>query len=253
MTRKAPRLADNTAYDLWTALHEGESCAVCRVTGRMVALYLDRLSDEAVNDVDLRARLRAAGGFCAPHGQQWLGLNDVLGTALIYNDVLSTALEVIQSGGAGGPADEGGMLGKLRGMLGSGAANGPGSVLADALEPTAPCPVCAYTLEAEAQAVGSFARAADHHAEFRTAFAAHPVGLCMPHFRSVLRQATKHAAQLAEAHAHRLARGTADLTEVIRKADYRYRDEPRGEEFAAPRRSVEQAASLLPTQVKPPR
>jgi hypothetical protein len=251
--RKTPRLADNTAYDLWTALHEGERCAVCLVVERMVALYFDRVTEEAVNDVELRAKLRAAGGFCAPHGKQWQALNDVLGTALIYNDVLSTALGVIRSGGAGAGPDEGGMMGRLRGMLGSGAANGPGSALADALEPTAPCPVCAYTLQAEAQVVGSFARAAEQHAEFRTAFAAHPVALCMPHFRSVLRQTTKHASQLAEAHAHRLAQATADLTEVIRKADYRYRDEVRGEEFAAPRRSVEQAAGALPTQIKPPR
>ena len=144
-------------------------------------------------------------------------------------------------------------MGRLRGMLGGSTANGPGSALADALEPTGPCPVCDYTLQAEAQAVGSFARAADHHAEFRAAFAAHPVGLCLPHFRSVLRQTPRHAAQLAEAHALRLSQATADLSEVIRKADYRYRDEARGGEFAAPRRSVEQAAGALPTQIKPPR
>jgi hypothetical protein len=217
----------------------------------MVARYLDRISDEAVNDVELREQLRAAGGFCAPHGKQWLALQDVLGTALIYNDVLSTALDVIEANGRGERQDEGGLVGKLRGMLAGGAGDGMGRALADALEPAGPCPACEYSLKAEAHVIESFARSTDE-VHFRMAFAAHAVGLCMPHFRAVLRLAN-YAGALAEAHADRLRTATARLREVIRKSDYRYRDEPRGEEFTAPRRSVDQAAGTLPTQIKPPR
>ncbi len=246
-----PRLPDNTAYDLWHALNVGESCPVCRVIERMVTRYLDRISEEAVNEIEFREEVRAAGGFCAPHGKQWLVMNDVLGTALIYNDVLSTALDVIVANSKGTGQEDAGLVGKLRGMLAGSAGPTAGRALADALEPTGPCPVCEYTLQAEAQVVDSFARSLDE-VHFRMAYGSHRVGLCMPHFRSVLRLSTQTGA-LTQAHISRLRRAAAELKEVIRKADHRYHDEPRGEEFAAPRRSVEQAAGLLPTQLNLPK
>ena len=246
-----PRLPDNTAYDLWHALNKGDSCPACRVIERMVTRYLDRISEEAVNEIEFREEVRAAGGFCAPHGKLWLLMNDVLGTAFIYNDVLTTALGVLEASSKGEGQEEGGLVGRLRGMIVGSASAGVGRALADALEPTGPCPVCEYTLQAEAQVVGSFARSLDEP-HFRMAFQSHRVGLCMPHFRAVLRLSTQTGA-LVQAHTNRLRRATAELKEVIRKADHRYHDEPRGEEFAAPRRSVEQAAGLLPTQLNLPK
>ena len=55
--------------------------------------YLDGLSYENVNDVEVRATLRAARGFCAHHAWQFLDVtHDSLGAAIIYRDVLGTIL-----------------------------------------------------------------------------------------------------------------------------------------------------------------
>ena len=83
---------------------------------------------------------------------------------------------------------------------------------------------------------------------FYAAYQDHPTGICLPHLRAVLRGLSDPApvAALVAAQAAILARTSAALAEVIRKNDYRFRQEPRGDEFQVPPRAVEQAAGSLP-------
>ena len=66
-------------------------CAVCRLGARAVTRYLNSLSYETVNDVDLRATIREALGLCNHHAWQFVTeTRELLGTAIIYRDLIRT-------------------------------------------------------------------------------------------------------------------------------------------------------------------
>src|SRR5215471_17079997 len=95
MSPAAPR--DATAFEVRDALPES-GCLVCRLTLRSVSRLLGSVAYEQVNDVTLRAQLRKRRGFCTLHAHQWLReAHNVLGTALIYKDVLERALRELDS------------------------------------------------------------------------------------------------------------------------------------------------------------
>ncbi len=239
---------DRTGDDLLAAL-EAPSCPVCTVTRRSVRAYLDTISYEAVTDVGVREGLVASLGYCAVHGQEWLAVQNTLGTALIYRDVCAQIARLLADPGAGGGVR--GRLQALAGALARGTA--AGRALAAALQPRAACPACRHSREREAQAVIACA-AAFTHPPFFAAFAAHPVGLCLPHLRAVLPRLADAAllVRVVAAHAARVEAIHADLSEVVRKYDYRFTHEPHGSEFAAPAHSVVLASGDLPTLLNLP-
>jgi hypothetical protein len=66
-------------------------CPVCHAENRGARRYLDSLFWESVTDGPIRARVRAAHGFCREHAAllvELLGSNDALGIAIVYRDVL---------------------------------------------------------------------------------------------------------------------------------------------------------------------
>jgi hypothetical protein len=250
-----------TGFELLRALEEQPSCPICHLTQQMVSTYLDWIAYESVSDLDVRARLRAALGYCSAHGQAWLRQSDTLATALIYVDIFTQVRDVLRGplAALGGEAAPGSippgdtLIGKLRAALpGTTSGRETGQAIAAALQPQEACPACMYTLEVEHRLVGAFAKETTS-ADFMSAYERHPVGLCLPHLRAVLTAIPDKPMlrRLLRAYDARLATTCAELQEVIRKHDYRYRSEPHGSEFAAPARSVEQAGGLLPTQINP--
>src|SRR5262252_5095962 len=110
MSSAAPR--DATAFEVRDALGES-GCVVCRLSLRSVARLLQSVAYEQVNDLSLRAQLRKRRGFCTLHAHQWLReAHNVLGTALIYKDVLEAALRDLDA-----PAANGQHSRLLRGLL----------------------------------------------------------------------------------------------------------------------------------------
>jgi hypothetical protein len=132
--------------------------------------------------------------------------------------------------------------------------DGLGRAIADAIEPSEPCPACRYASETEQRMVTACA-AGLAYKRSREAYQAHDMGLCLPHFRAALRRIAQQplVSTLVDMQVAHLRRSRAYLAEVIRKGDYRYRDEARGEEYQAPARSVEQAAGRLPSHTNPTR
>lgn len=239
---------DRTGYDLLLALQQQPGCPVCGVTQAAVGRGLEAISYEAVNDPGARERLRASFAYCAVHGRQWWELQNTLGTAIIYRDMCNAARTLIEQAA---PSESAG--GRLRSLLRGVGGSDAGRALARALRPQAPCPGCRQSAETETAACASFA-AALKEAAFFDAFAAHAVGLCLPHLRAVAARMNDAAlvARLAQAHVARLAATEADLSEVVRKYDYRFNREPHGAEFEAPLRSIEQMGGRLPTLLNEP-
>ncbi len=141
------------------------ACSRCDLELTTVNRYLDGLSYENVNDVQVRAGLRAARGFCNHHAWQFVDVaRDNLGTALIYRDVLGTLLAELQ------PVAEASVGSRLIGLLSRTPlqAGLAAAQVVRGLLPNAPCPAC----EALATAVADRGHGISNP--------------CLPHLRAAL-------------------------------------------------------------------
>lgn len=214
MTLAGPR--DATAFEVREALRE-PGCAVCRLTLRSVSKLLQSIAYEQVNDIALRHELRRSRGFCNHHAFQWLReVRSVLGTALIYRDVLRAALHDLETS----PPPQG----LLRGILGP-PRHGR----------RRQCPACRAQVESEERYVEALL----------AVVAAEPAlleaseGLCRRHVLAALRSAEPGAVYVATRTRAAVEALIRELDEVIRKEDYRFRDEPRADgERTAPARAI---------------
>jgi hypothetical protein len=219
MSSIGPR--DTTAFEVREALQE-PGCAVCRLTLRSVSRLIQSIAYEQVNDLALRKDLRRARGFCNTHAHQWLReARSVLGTALIYRDVVHAALRDL------GPSENprGGLL---RGFLG-----------APRRHRRTSCPACLAQFEAEARYVEALLVVVNADSSLLEG----SVGVCRRHAVAALRQGGG-AADLVVAHTRNAVEAMVrELDEVIRKEDYRFRDEPRTDtDRTAPHRAINWAA-----------
>ena len=86
-----------TYEDLLDALRRS-GCAICRLATRRADRFLGSYIYEHVNDVDLRAQIRASRGFCEPHGEQFLEKLDALAVAITYRDILNSLVRELDDG-----------------------------------------------------------------------------------------------------------------------------------------------------------
>jgi hypothetical protein len=220
MNEPSPR--DTTAFEVREALLE-PGCAVCRLALRSVARLIQSIAYEQVNDIALRKDLRRARGFCNAHAHQWLRESrSVLGTALIYRDVLHAALRDLDPSGPRGG-------GLLRGFL-----SPPRRV-----HRGGSCPACLAQREAEARYVEALLAVASADPSVIEASA----GVCRRHALAALRLGGA-GADLVVDHTRKVVEVlVSELDEVIRKEDYRFRDEPRTDaDRTAPPRAINWAA-----------
>ncbi len=226
MSSRAPR--DTAAFEVREALGK-PGCAVCQLALRSVQRHIRSIAYAHVNDIELRARLRRARGFCNQHAHQWLrDARNVLGTALIYRDVLRAAVDALDADAAAN-GRRGGLWQGLR-------------AAADSTERDAACPLCETQLAAEARYLSALVALL---AEDETARAAleDADGLCRPHTLAALRIGGPGAAAISAQTRQRVQALVHDLDEVIRKEDYRFRHEERtATERSAPNRAVDWAA-----------
>lgn len=183
-------------------------CALCRLVARSVAQSTRAFFAEFVNDPPARVRLRQARGFCAEHAALLATLGDALAVAILYSDLARLTRERWQQEGGRG----------LRLNLRGGARS-----------PAAPCPACADAQEAQARYVGALAAGLKEPQVWEALEAGS--GLCVAHAERVMAQAAPaHAARLRQMESERLAALQAELDEIVRKNDYRFRGEAWGPE-----------------------
>lgn len=216
-------------YDLLEALAL-PGCPICR----LVAAYTDRMLDgliyEQINDGGLRARIRQAHGFCPTHSRQLVRHGAALGVAIMMRDVLNTLLEALE-GARFRPVSR---LSResLRAMLTS----APSPATADAvsrLSAQKPCPVCERTREMEEMLLHVFVERLgdpDLVHKFRAS-----EGLCLPHLRGIFALVTREQdyETLVRAQGAIWRNLLAQLSEAIRKSDYRFSGEGLGPEGTA--------------------
>lgn len=169
-------------FNLIDAFSES-GCPVCRLLRSDAERAIDALLYENANDPDSHREFRNGRGLCNTHGwqlTQYTGYS--LGTTILYRATIKEVLKVIQQSVNQPP-----MVKKLVRRTGRGAA------LADALEPVAPCFVCKLLSVAEPTYIQIFAQSLSDE-KFVAAYRDSD-GLCLPHFRHLLRRVDDGAVQ----------------------------------------------------------
>lgn len=162
---------------------------------------------EFVNDPRCRETLRKARGFCSGHAALLAELGDALAVAILYGD-LADQTRMRWMAGVGRPR-----FGKPR-------LNGSTRV---------PCPACGYAEEAERRYTRALADNLGVEAVWQALVA--DDGLCVAHAEQTMALAKpEHAASFRDLQAGKLAVLQAELEEIVRKNDYRFRGEPWGAE-----------------------
>jgi hypothetical protein len=195
---------------------------VCRLALRSVGRWLASVAYDQVNDVELRSELRAARGFCNVHAHRWLrDVHSVLGTALVYQDLLKAGLRELDAENT----QRGGLL---RAILG-------GTHSADIGD----CPACRTQTQAERRYLAALLATAAAEPRVLDGSA----GLCLKHARAALRHGGPGVEPVIKHTRSAIEHLLGVLDEVIRKEDYRFRHEPRSDaERTAPGRAVARVA-----------
>ena len=172
---------------------------------------------EFVNDPQVRLRFRKARGFCREHTPLLSATGDALGVSILYADLADETRQRWQSG-ARGPKEN-----PLARWLSAGARE--------------TCPACTAEIEAETRYAAALAQGLEQESVWEALQAGY--GLCVRHVEMVTSAASPRlAARFLKAEAERLGSLQKELEEAIRKNDYRFRQEPWGEERHAWRRAL---------------
>ncbi len=200
-----------------------EGCPLCRLTQESIARYLNTWQYELFTDVDVRKELQRTQGFCSQHTWQLAHMGATLQLAQAYRDIITDLAEQLQK-----DAGEGSRV--FRRLFENNNRREPGQ-----------CPACRRQEEAEIRYIHTLRKALLDPDFYRQLEMSH--GLCLHHFYlscelkmsdtpgdwlSLLRKA-----QLAC-----LQRLDEQLQELIRKHDYRFKDEARGAEMSSWKRAA---------------
>ena len=203
---------------------------LCRLAQESTFRYLGAWKYELFTDVDLQKELRRSHGFCHTHTWQLAQMGASLQLAQNYRAILSDTMEQLQAIEEKAPSG-----GKLRRFFDTGT---------EAKGHQNDCPACLQQRQAETHLVHTL-RHALLDPEFQTVFS-NSSGLCLAHLQltSELKLSDTPGnwlSQLRKGQIACLQRLDQQLAELIRKHDYRFQDEERGDEMV----SWIQAAGLV--------
>jgi len=213
-------------YALFSAIAQ-EGCPLCRLVEERITNYLKTWKYEGFTDVTIRAELCRAQGFCHAHTWQLVHMGATLPLAQAYRDVVATIREELQQGKDLNPQPTaGGFLSRM---------------FESKTEPTA-CPACRYKAQAESNIIQNLRQSLNDDDFYQQLTDSD--GLCLPHFRLACTIKLPGGGtgpwlnRLRQAQINRLQRLEQQLDELIRKHDYRFKDEPRGPEMLSWKRAA---------------
>ena len=231
-------------YELLDACAKG-GCPVCTLTLAAVTSYLQAITYEHVNDPEFRDAIVAARGYCNTHSWRLRELRVALGTALMYRDVIRDAAAELARPATGGRPDlfgagqgqgHGSVRDRLAALTGRGASDrGDGRIV----DPHRACPACQ---ERDRYELLYLEALLDHMQDERMVRAFSDAGgLCMVHLDRLSGTTRRSAAleRLMALQRECLLRLHDELTEFIRKNDYRFSSEGMGTERDSWVRAVE--------------
>jgi hypothetical protein len=218
-------------YDLRDALAL-PGCPICRLRAEFTEQYLERLIYENVNDPGLRRKIRQARGFCKEHALGLARRGAALGVSIIARDVLREVLKTMEE--RHWPSFPSTPLARVQEALDPEGNRSPTIQLVSKLTAQTTCPVCVRTKEMEEIYYHALLDNLLGEEGLLTLYSASD-GLCLPHFRQVLKHVRREPTFKALVSAQRAiwSKLEGQLSEAIRKSDYRFSNEPLGEEGKA--------------------
>lgn len=234
-------MANNPTYFALLEACEQPGCPVCRVIQKSVERYLESLFYEQVNDSAVRRNLRKSLGFCHTHARLALDkrLGDALGVAIIYQDILGYLLKRL-------PAQDAPELltNKMIGLV----RRTPRQLLErlklvkSVLTPQERCPACQQHHRTTQRTLETLVKSLSDKNMLTSL--ENSEGLCISHLRLAFEQINdpKDYTALLSISRKKLESLHTELSEFIRKTDYRFQDEGFGHESDAWRRAMENVA-----------
>ncbi|MBE2271514.1 MAG: hypothetical protein IAE80_24995 [Anaerolinea sp.] len=189
-------------------------CAICGLLHAAENQYIDSLLYEYSNDPDVQQKFRRGRGLCNHHS--WLLTHHhgyALGVSILFEAVLDEVIDLLDSDSSASPV--GGWFGS-KGL----------ARLPDKLETETPCLACASLCKSETQYVETFATYWNDPA-LQNAYQPSS-GLCLPHFRDVLRRMTdaNARARLIEVQREKWETLRSELNQFQIKSAFNYVGEP---------------------------
>ncbi|MBN8635872.1 MAG: hypothetical protein J0M07_11160 [Anaerolineae bacterium] len=208
-------------------------CVVCGLLHSAENHYIDSLLYEYSNDPGVHDKFRHGRGLCNHHS--WMLTHHhgyALGVSILFEAVLDEVLDLLDSENATVPISR--LETAVGGWLGG---KGP-TKLADKLEPETPCLACVSLCTSENQYVETLATYWNDTALQRAY--QQSSGLCLPHFRDVLRRIAdpKDRAYLVEVQRAKWEALKGELNQFQLKSAFNYVGEPLGAEADSWRRAV---------------
>jgi hypothetical protein len=209
-------------------------CPICRIVLEDLRRYWFWYTVESYGEAPVLAELAEAQGFCYLHTQQLLEHTLPYQTAFIYQYLIGRLLPEVEKGPQ---PTRGSLLARLLRWL---------RHAAPRLFPSKGCPICTRICSFEGYAVNALAtylKTAEGQSQLMEAD-----GLCLPHFRRVASRidGTPEADALWVRQFVLLRELERDLAELQRKYDYRFREEPAGQEQDAWQRAARFFAGGVP-------
>lgn len=205
-----------------------EGCPLCREVHEGTQRYLEAWKYEHFTDVEVRQELERVRGFCHAHTWQLARMSAHIQLAVAYRDIVTNAIEQLQRGSELSAPAPNGLLKRLFETR-----NGQ--------SPT--CPACRQREQSEARFVDTLRKALSDEAFYQQFASSH--GLCLDHYRLTceLKLPDSPPAQdwlprLRQVQLACLQQLDAQLGEMIRKHDYHFKDEARGQEMVSWKRAA---------------
>lgn len=222
---------------------EQEGCPVCTVVLENMNMAMETWNYEGFTDVEHRQFLTHVRGFCPLHTWQLAQRNNAFQLAVVYQEILDDILEKM--------ADDGGDQENGQQVAGSDVIASMKRLFQAEPPPTqdaahlyAQCPFCHTRATLEQRLIERLVEMVRF--EEMQQRLCQSTGLCRLHFIRTRQYAETHDTPqlrtLVECQRACLQRSLHEVQELIRKHDYHFSQEPRGEEMISWRRAAELCA-----------
>lgn len=212
-------------------------CPICFISEKAIKHYLAMILYDYVDDPDLREQLCDAWGYCHKHAWMLPGVErgNLLTVAVMYQDILDR--EIKKTLAEIDPSKGDGFLQRLISGVFKRKKHDD-SAQPFSLEHS--CPGCELADEIEENAIKIMLKAfAKEDKEIQKALRDSD-GLCVPHLSRAFQLAQNKAVRelLLTLAQEKLTDIQAELSEFIRKHDYRFQHEPMGDEKTSWKRAI---------------
>jgi len=203
-----------------------EGCPICRLALEGTRRYLEAWKYEMFTDVSIRAELRRTQGFCHRHTWQLANMGAHLPLAQAYRDIVTDTIDQLKRGGDIAAPASGNLFRRFF----------------DTRREQPACPACTQQAKAEGHLIHTLRKSLSDEEFYQ--HMQNSDGLCLEHYRLACELKLPDTpggdwqSLLRKIQLSCLQRLDEQLGEMIRKHDYRFKDEARGPEMTSWKRAT---------------